>query len=168
MRWAAATAAVPTHSAELHAGQARGLDQTLAKAERELDKISQVLGFRPGSAHPRTTRHRHRQDYPQAVGPRPAHHHRHRRPPVHLSADLARRRPGPHRPGRTPVRQNASLITDRHTWTTTEVIAQAISPNPTPSSASRGPRTPTWSSSARCATGPSTTSAYTPSTASSR
>ena len=34
---------VLTHSAELHAGQARGLDQTLAKAERELDKISQVL-----------------------------------------------------------------------------------------------------------------------------
>jgi len=34
---------VLTHSAELHAGQARGLDQTLAKAERELGKIADVL-----------------------------------------------------------------------------------------------------------------------------
>jgi transposase len=34
---------VLTHSAELHAGQARGLDQTLAKAERELASIAEVL-----------------------------------------------------------------------------------------------------------------------------
>jgi transposase len=35
--------AIVTHSAELHAGQARGLDQTLAKAERELGTIAAVL-----------------------------------------------------------------------------------------------------------------------------
>ncbi|HEY5840282.1 MAG TPA: IS1634 family transposase [Mycobacterium sp.] len=34
---------VLTHSPELHAGQSRGLDQTLAKAEAELTKIADVL-----------------------------------------------------------------------------------------------------------------------------
>jgi len=34
---------VLTHSAELHAGQSRGLDQTLAKAERELSQIRDTL-----------------------------------------------------------------------------------------------------------------------------
>lgn len=34
---------VLTHSAELHAGQSRGLTQTLAKAERELTQIAEVL-----------------------------------------------------------------------------------------------------------------------------
>jgi transposase len=34
---------VLTHSAELHAGQSRGLDQTLAKAGRELDAIKDTL-----------------------------------------------------------------------------------------------------------------------------
>ena len=34
---------VLTHSAELHAGQARGLDQTLAKAEAKLTTIAEAL-----------------------------------------------------------------------------------------------------------------------------
>ncbi|MGH3322531.1 MAG: IS1634 family transposase [Streptosporangiaceae bacterium] len=40
-----------THSAELHAGQARGLDQTLAKTEAELAKIADVLASGRGRRH---------------------------------------------------------------------------------------------------------------------
>ena len=113
---------VLTHSAELHAGQARGLDQTLAKAERELDKISQVLASGRGrrtheqlaTAIGKITNKRWVRDLltTTVTGDRPSTF----RLTWHVD-DQAR----------TALEERLFgkrvLITDRHTWTTTEVIA---------------------------------------------
>ncbi len=114
--------ALLTHSAELHAGQARGLDQTLAKAERELATIDHVLASGRGR--------RNREQLATAIskiinkrwvrdllsvtitGDTPATFRLAWRIDDDARAVLEERLFG-----------KRILITDRHTWTTSEVIA---------------------------------------------
>lgn len=113
---------VLTHSAELHAGQSRGLDQTLAKAERELAKIREVLAAGRGrrtheqldTAIGKITNKRWVRDLltTTVTGDRPATLRLDWRIDDHARAALEDRLFG-----------KRILITDRHTWSTTEVIA---------------------------------------------
>jgi len=114
--------ALLTHSAELHAGQARGLDQTLAKAERELSKIGHVLACGRGrrthqqltAAIGKITNKRWVRDLltTTVTGDRPSTFRLAWRIDDHARAALEERLFG-----------KRILITDRHTWTTTELIA---------------------------------------------
>ncbi|MGH4008850.1 MAG: IS1634 family transposase [Pseudonocardiaceae bacterium] len=111
-----------THSVELHAGQARGLDQTLAKAERELSKISEVLASGRGrrtreqldNAIDKITNKRWIRDLltTTITGQSPATF----RLDWHIDHDA-----------RAALEERLFgkriLITDRHTWTTSQVIA---------------------------------------------
>jgi transposase len=114
--------ALLTHSAQLHAGQARGLDQTLAKAERELSKIGHVLASGRGrrthaqltTAIGKITNKRWVRDLltTTVTGDRPATFRLAWHIDDHARAALEQRLFG-----------KRILITDRHTWTTTELIA---------------------------------------------
>jgi transposase len=113
---------VLTHSADLHAGQARGLTQTLAKAERELGKIAAVLASGRGrrnrqqltTAIDKITNKRWVRDLLQTTitGERPSTFRLTWRIDDHARDALQQRLFG-----------KRILITDRHTWTTIEVIA---------------------------------------------
>lgn len=114
--------ALLTHSAELHAGQARGLTQTLAKTERELSKIADVLASGRGrrtreqldKALDKITNKRWVRDLltTTITGESPATF----RLVWHIDPDA-----------RAALQERLFgkriLITDRHTWTTSEVIA---------------------------------------------
>jgi transposase len=114
--------AVLTHSAELHAGQARGLDQTLAKAERELSKIGHVLASGRGrrtheqltTAIGKITNKRWVRDLltTTVTGDCRSTFRLAWRIDDHARVALEDRLFG-----------KRILITDRHTWTTTELIA---------------------------------------------
>jgi transposase len=113
---------VLTHSAELHAGQARGLDQALAKAERELAKIAEVLGSGRGrrtreqldKAIDKITNKRWVRDLltTTITGQTPATFRLAWRVDLDARAALEQLLFG-----------KRILITDRHAWTTSEVIA---------------------------------------------
>ena len=114
--------ALLTHSAELHAGQARGLDQTLAKAERELSKIGHMLAAGRGrrtheqltTAIGKITNKRWVRDLltTTVTGDRPSTFRLAWRIDDHARGALEERLFG-----------KRILISDRHTWTTAELIA---------------------------------------------
>lgn len=113
---------VLTHSADLHTGQARGLDQTLATAERELGKIAEVLASGRGrrtraqldAAIDKITNKRWVRDllHTTITGDSPATFRLNWHIDHDARAGLEQRLFG-----------KRILITDRHTWTTSEVIA---------------------------------------------
>lgn len=114
--------ALLTHSAELHAGQTRGLDQTLAKAERELGTIDRVLA----SGRGRRTREQLATTISKIINKRWVRNL--------LSVTITGDTPATFRlawriddDARDVLEQRLFgkriLITDRHTWTTSEVIA---------------------------------------------
>lgn len=112
---------VLTHSEELHAGQSRGLDQTLAKAERQLTKIAQVLASGRGrrdrdqlaAAIDAVTGKRWVRDLVSVTitGDTPATFRLHWHIDDDARAELEDRLFG-----------KRILITDRHAWTMPEVI----------------------------------------------
>jgi transposase len=110
-----------THSAELHAGQSRGLDQTLAKAETQLAKIQQVLA----SGRGRRTRDQLTTAIDKITGKRWVRDL--------LTTTITGESPATFRldyhtdPNARAVLENRLfgkriLITDRHDWTAPEII----------------------------------------------
>jgi hypothetical protein len=100
--------AVLTHSANLHAKQSRGLDQTLAKAP-PTRRTTGPPGARPHPPRPRQGRRRDRRDLQGALGRRDHHRHPHRRHTGRAAADLAHRHHGPKTPGNAAVRQTGPV-----------------------------------------------------------
>ena len=153
-----------THSPTFHDRQARGFDQTLAKAGRQLTELQARLA-RGQTRRPRAQveagitailapRWVSRVIQASLTGVLPAclrlTWHTDQQARQALEAEYFGKR---------------ILFTDRGGWPATEVIAAYRSPA-TPKQASASSRTPAWSPSARCSTGPSRRSACTPSTAS--
>ena len=114
--------AVLTHSANLHAKQSRGLDQTLAKARRRLAELQARL------ARGRTRRDRDhgggrdRRDLQTPLGRRHPHRHPHRRRTRRAAADLAHRHHAPARAWKQRLFGKRILFTNRD-WPVPDVVA---------------------------------------------
>ena len=152
--------AILTHSPELHESQARGFTgTTLAKAGK-LDELAATL------ARGKTRRSR---DKVQAEIEKIT-----AKPWVRrvITWQLSGEQPKDLRlawqadpAARTALEEELFgkhvLITSHDDWPVPEVVAGRTGPSPRPSPASASSKTPAWSPSARCSTGPSTTSGCT-------
>ena len=157
--------AVLTHSKTLHAAQARGFDQTLAKAQQRLgvlaDKLSRGKTRRPRPPlRPRSPRSaNHAGSATSSPPPSPASS-----PPTCAWPSPSTPRPvagwKPACSANGSCSPTATPGPPPRSWPPT-----APKPRPKPGSASS--RTPTWCRLARCTTGPTRKSASTSSTASS-
>ena len=155
--------AVLTHSANLHAKQARGLDQTLAKARRRLAELQARL------ARGRTRRDR------AAIQAQIATICKPRWVPDIITVTLTGDKPADLRlawrsDARARARDSRRACSASGSCSPTATgrcptSSPPTAPNPTPNSASGNSKTRTWSRSARCTTGPTPRSGSTCSTA---